>query len=670
MERFYYSPPQRNSDVDFHDVFGGPPRRSSVNETRSVSDDESEGGWCTWPREREKPVFGEDSGNRRRYHPNKNNIDFFDDIFGGEESPSPSPSVSSTPKKRDGIGNPFSNTVLSPAIPLPSPAEPSCLPAPFSLPAKLTNGAELPTFGSPTRRRNPFNNSNDGIATSNGLGSSDSHLSQRKELKNDLKPSHRQSLLSKEFSDLSISDKADKGSNMKQDISIGEVSPSTTNDHFHFSIYKWASKGVPLVMSLRTERTSRTKDKVKLERCSSATEWIVSEITTQNDSPAAYNASSLTKNRKQDVSTTSATTRNGADSQHIVEQIASAKAQSDTLSSLQTVIKDDPGCSISESSTHSISGTGFSGKTEAASESQKLASKPLHSLFTESDEKQDYDENSRREGQKIMTKSTKKSSAIFDGAVNPKKQKEKTISLRDVEHSKAASGSSSLGENVGKGRVKGKVKEFVRIFNQEAVTKPISDSKSRLQGSSYKQRGALRTKNEVEGYTEQSKKENSAEETTNMSANNLSQRDDISASAIPDISFAVIGDKDESFHGNFMIQVLAQDEGEVLENQENREIQVIDDKIQKWSKGKEGNIRSLLSTLQYVLWPESGWKPVPLVDIIEGNAVKRSYQRALLCLHPDKLQQKGAASNQKYTAEKVFDILQEAWTQFSMLSAL
>lgn len=59
-----------------------------------------------------------------------------------------------------------------------------------------------------------------------------------------------------------------------------------------------------------------------------------------------------------------------------------------------------------------------------------------------------------------------------------------------------------------------------------------------------------------------------------------------------------------------------------------------------------------------VLWPESGWKPVPLVDIIEGNSVKRAYQKALLCLHPDKLQQKGAAFHQKYIAEKVFDSLQ------------
>jgi hypothetical protein len=46
------------------------------------------------------------------------------------------------------------------------------------------------------------------------------------------------------------------------------------------------------------------------------------------------------------------------------------------------------------------------------------------------------------------------------------------------------------------------------------------------------------------------------------------------------------------------------------------------------------------------------------VDVIEGAAVKKAYQKALLCLHPDKLQQRGAAMHHKYIAEKVFDILQ------------
>ncbi|KAL1534879.1 molecular chaperone, variant 2 [Salvia divinorum] len=94
-------------------------------------------------------------------------------------------------------------------------------------------------------------------------------------------------------------------------------------------------------------------------------------------------------------------------------------------------------------------------------------------------------------------------------------------------------------------------------------------------------------------------------------------------------------------------------------------LQQADARIRQWSAGKEGNIRSLLSTLQYVLWPGSEWQPIALVDLIEENPVKRAYQKALLRLHPDKLQQRGAASHQKYIALKVFDILQEAWDHFN-----
>ncbi|XP_027904882.1 J domain-containing protein required for chloroplast accumulation response 1 isoform X2 [Vigna unguiculata] len=658
-----------NMEVDFNDVFGGPPRRSSLNEARQSlseskdwSEEEGEKGWCRWPPEREKPVFGEDIGNRRR-HANKNN-DFFDDIFGGEESAS----VCSTPKKR--VGEPFTFSRVS--SPLPPAADPvaASLPLPFSLPAKLTNGVDLPTFGSPTRT----NNINDGFFASNGQGLPDSYSSrfstQRKELKKDLKP-YRQSLLSQEFSNSSPSDKADKATIMKQDISISEVSPSASNGQFHFSIYKWASKGVPMVMSLRTERASKAKDKVKLERCSSTKEWVVSEITTQKSMP--YNGSSVMNNGK-DVSITSTATENGADSNQTVEQIVSAKPQSRTSYGPQTVTIDVPASSIPrddaravESSTHSAGENGFSGKTETARNSQKLESKPLQFLFKESDKKQDNNQMIREKEENRM-KSTKKLSAVFDVTVNPMKQEEKTVSVIDVGHDKATSqGPVSLGENMGKGLVKGKVKEFARIFNQETAAKPKVDTKSRPQGSTHKQRDALRKKNKVESGPEQSKEENSTIENTNISADNFSHQEDISEPAIPDISFTVIGDKDESFHGSFMVQVLAEDEREELQKQE---IQMIDKKIKQWSKGKEGNIRSLLSTLQHVLWTECGWKPVPLVDIIEGNAVKRSYQRALLCLHPDKLQQKGASSDQKYIAEKVFDILQEAWTQFNMLGAL
>ncbi|PIN12469.1 hypothetical protein CDL12_14921 [Handroanthus impetiginosus] len=119
------------------------------------------------------------------------------------------------------------------------------------------------------------------------------------------------------------------------------------------------------------------------------------------------------------------------------------------------------------------------------------------------------------------------------------------------------------------------------------------------------------------------------------------------------------------------VQELSDDVEEVTESGEaSEDIKALGAKIRQWSSGKKGNIRSLLSTLQYVFWPGSGWKPIPLVDLIEGNSVKRAYQKALLHLHPDKLQQKGAPSQHKYIAEKVFDILQEAWDHFNTLAPL
>ncbi|KAJ0792366.1 putative Chaperone J-domain superfamily [Helianthus annuus] len=83
----------------------------------------------------------------------------------------------------------------------------------------------------------------------------------------------------------------------------------------------------------------------------------------------------------------------------------------------------------------------------------------------------------------------------------------------------------------------------------------------------------------------------------------------------------------------------------------------LDVEIRRWAAGKEGNLRAMLSTLQYVLWPECGWQPVSLTDLITGASVKKVYRKATLCIHPDKVQQKGANLQQKYVAEKVFDLL-------------
>ncbi|XP_022775329.1 auxilin-like protein 1 [Durio zibethinus] len=97
----------------------------------------------------------------------------------------------------------------------------------------------------------------------------------------------------------------------------------------------------------------------------------------------------------------------------------------------------------------------------------------------------------------------------------------------------------------------------------------------------------------------------------------------------------------------------------------NRLAEILDADVKRWSSGKEGNLRALLSTLQYILGPESGWQPIPLTEVITSVAVKKAYRKATLCVHPDKLQQRGASIQQKYICEKVFDLLKEAWNKFN-----
>jgi hypothetical protein len=61
--------------------------------------------------------------------------------------------------------------------------------------------------------------------------------------------------------------------------------------------------------------------------------------------------------------------------------------------------------------------------------------------------------------------------------------------------------------------------------------------------------------------------------------------------------------------------------------------------------------------LWQILGSDSGWQPIPLTEVITSAAVKKAYRKATLCVHPDKLQQRGASIQQKYICEKVFDLL-------------
>ncbi|XP_021284827.1 J domain-containing protein required for chloroplast accumulation response 1 [Herrania umbratica] len=698
--------PGRNSDIDFNDVFGGPPTRSAVQGTRySFGEITGSSGFrrseettaaslnpCSGLSE--KPVFGEEVlSSRRRYSRN----DFFDDIFGGNES------SSSSPRKYE-MKDPFApgSQLLSPAMPLPPKLEPfgSSIPAQFSLRAKLNKGMDLPTFGSPTRSTYRCKDgSSDGssyyayspLSRFSGQANQD-----KEELRNCFQTSNRFSALSRELSidseestNLSKYDETEtKGNSDSSDF-------SKNGSHFHFSIYKWADKGgVPLAIPLRGN--DRLKEKDKLQRCSSANGWIGCEnIATEpkaklNDASTVrmsrYGKSFRVEHGKNDNGSLIDSRNGDGGPSRIIEEDNIPKSESETISSLKSTDKNVSGDTVLHSS-------GAEEKTHCSlprievsavgKETQKPQSKPLNLLLDDDD---DYDKQGNNEITKnartkeISKKSAKKLSEILDGQSIKKQDVKKKAISNNVEASKTSVKSSPRNSwDNGKGRVRGKVKEFIKIFNQDASSKLKSDTVSKSHSSRKKERDTVKPENEqsismterdekIHTTNMQKKKSSSAIPVNGASEKNLnsSVKDTIS-----DGSKTVVEDPAESFELNFLIEDLTP-EAKILPplGIDPEAIQVIDAKIRQWSNGKQGNIRSLLSTLQYVLWPGSGWTTVPLVDIIEGPAVKRSYQKALLCLHPDKLQQKGAASDQKYIAEKVFDILQDAWTHFNSLGSV
>ncbi|KAK4599695.1 hypothetical protein RGQ29_009648 [Quercus rubra] len=725
------SSPNKNSDLDFSDVFGGPPRRSSIQEKRHnfneakdtygrSGEDESHSCRISWPCHGEKPVFGEENLNRRRYQ----SEDFFNDIFRGDES------LTSTPRKRDNdvFSSAPGSRVLSPARPLPPKAEPfgsSSLPTQFSLPAKLTKGMDLPVYGStPLSPSKCKDGASNGISFSSFVSSNLSRFSSQstqsqEELKNGIQSSYSQSLLSQEIilnneesSNLIKSDKKDKEGNIKKDSKISEA--PTDSSQFHFSIYKWACKGVPLMIPFRGGSSSRLKEPVKMKRSLSLNGRIEIESKVRKSPLKSYK---MEHNKEENDPVLDTSAQDGVEPcQNVAEPIL-LTTELETLSSLHSVVEDVSADTMMRDIREEIKHQSLSKIdlcdndvkeiTMLTKEVHKPELKPLRSLLFDND----YEQGNERitqsgKGKESTIKIEKNPFALVDESKNVKKQDGKRTTLNDVEVDKASLQDSPVysGGNLGRNRVKGKVKEFVKMFNQEAPPKPIDNIDSQSQSSRWKKKDSYGARNEVsfsstktgleekiptvhvsntvpeasimaDEHLKESEREHSSIKTTNYIFSDASSqlKDNLSAStaSISKGSMATVEDTDDSFPGNFLIKELTQGENELPHSDNNhKEIQVIDAKIRQWSNGKKGNIRSLLSNLQYVLWPESGWKPVPLVDIIEGTSVKRAYQKALLCLHPDKLQQKGAASHQKYIAEKVFEILQEAWTHFNSLGSL
>ncbi|KAB2082537.1 hypothetical protein ES319_A05G204300v1 [Gossypium barbadense] len=447
--------------------------------------------------------------------------------------------------------------------------------------------------------------------------------------------------------------------------------------------------GVPVAIPLRG--SDRLKGKDKLQRCSSANGWITSESKAKEPRDKLHNCKSFRgeHGKSENVGSLIDSRNEDVGPGQVIEEGNITKSESEIINKHKSTDKNVSKRKVSavEKATH------------------KPQPKPLNLIFNNDyDDEQGNDEITRNCGRKDISKMSAKKQDVKKRVTSNNVE----ASTTRIKHSPRNSWDDT------KARVRGKIKEFIKIFNQDASLKPRTDTAlPENHGSSRKERGTVQP--EIEPSISMNKriekihlnnvlkkKSYSDIPAVNHMCKGASDKN-INRSVNDTVSYGsktIVEDPAESFDNYILVEELRPEEKILsqfgIDPEEIMVIEIIlnsfityaqlhihpccfrsfswysfneaiDDKIQQWSNGKQGNIRSLLSTLQYVLWPDSSWKPVPLVDIIEGPSVKRSYQKALLCLHPDKLQQKGAASDKKYFAQRVFDILQDAWTHFNSL---
>ncbi|XP_065015889.1 J domain-containing protein required for chloroplast accumulation response 1-like isoform X3 [Musa acuminata AAA Group] len=637
-------PPQphhRNSDVDFADVFGGPPRRSSFYERRRSLADSLDSQSRSRPLSSgladEKPVFGELGSPARRRHFGDN---FYEDIFPGSDS------GSSTSRKLD--RDPFfpsapGSRVLSPNRPVL--VGDSSLPPQLSLPKmRFTKGVDHPPFSSPAHHAPYKSEDGDPYASTFPYSPSDSQATPAPDdMRNVGHAFYCQSPLATQTSrGMGRSSEAfSKGSQSERYATSLEGYISSNN--FHFSLYKWAAKGVSLTLSSHSKKTN------DVGRCSRLPEVVIQadDLPSDDDDMSTSTSTGVSNNQT---------------------ETHDNKVLSDAVSTITVDV-------LPESHSKHLSRT-FTGNSGMISDNIKEFSvaipdtkrpelKNLHHLFKDDFEKDGHESLAEKAGggQRDMNDDFNakqqvqgQNSEVHLDAVSPR-IKDIPVSLEDKMHGS---------------KVRGRVKEFIKIFNLEGSPKRKGTFESGDQKSKEKDR--VKNKLEVQASVSAAKTDEEMKPAPTIEegafiidsseVNETSKKDSTQERIVAPV--CNVKESHLVYFDGCLVEQLCQEHMEnkqTLSHQE--QIKIADAKIREWSKGKEGNIRSLLSTLQYVLWKECGWKPVPLVDIIEGTSVKRAYQKALLCLHPDKLQQRGVAEHQKYIAEKVFDILQEAWDQFN-----
>ncbi|KAJ0982189.1 hypothetical protein J5N97_010444 [Dioscorea zingiberensis] len=709
---------RRSAEVDFQDVFGGPPRRSGLFEPRRDRGDSLDlfagrgrrGGFGDEVRGSrracsglgEQPVFGETSSPARR---RQLGTDFFDDIFQGSDSLGTKErraelhSFSSAPGSR----------IVSPNIRSLTPrCDPftgvSSLPKQLSLGVKFGKGIDNQTLNSPAQGTQNKNDNGVPLLASRAVSTQEDHSVQTF-------PTYRQSPLSRRFaysfestSKVSGSVSFSRESQSRKDKTDSEG--QSRSSRFHFSIYKWAGKGVSLMMPSNLKEKSNTGSNRRV-----LPEIVLQEVEMLSDDemmPAISRTSDI-KEEDQDVKLGNYLIAERAANPVIKEDLLPSKLEPNVIGSgviEESDIKVEPQQTLLHDSylTNSPSDTGKEiTSTEHGANTSEV--NILHDLPAGVGGKQGKTDIIRqayeidrvvRDQRDTYDHANANSQANEENNVNHNQTSPSMDYMQDIP--------IPMEDKMSGRRGKVKVKEFIKIFSQDdpprpKETRPKQTSEIKNQKPVRKDVRKRKVEKEVsdrasktveakasirndKGLTNNPITINQmlqqAEEPypkigsdIDMVSNSFLRKNETSAPDSVAEIFYDSGDIAEETHDlkGCLVEQLSEDQNEHLQSEgQQDQFQMSDAKIREWSKGKEGNIRSLLSTLQYILWPESGWRPVPLVDIIEGSSVKKAYQKALLCLHPDKLQQKGAAAHHKYIAEKVFDMLQDAWEQFNSVS--
>eukprot|EP00605_Chrysophyceae_sp_TOSAG23-4_P000535 GSChrysophyteH1.ASY1.ANO1.604.1 assembled CDS len=77
---------------------------------------------------------------------------------------------------------------------------------------------------------------------------------------------------------------------------------------------------------------------------------------------------------------------------------------------------------------------------------------------------------------------------------------------------------------------------------------------------------------------------------------------------------------------------------------------------------KKRNVRTLLTTMQKVLWEGNKWKEIGLGDVLQPKQVKLKYRKAMLVVHPDRLA--GESAEIRFIAKRIFEAINEQYQEF------